>query len=1256
MKKHAPVLLSLVLILIAAATAISRLHFEENIHINAGDDELSQLIEPYLQRNKSKIVFSMNLEKVDDLYEAEEWAEEFIGVFSQGDSISHLSYRSDFDAFLFDQYVTEHPYYYLEDSDYMVIDSILQHSDEALESVKNQLSNPSSMGSVGRLRRDPLGISPLAYQHIGALWNASEQIQREGLYLSADGKYLLIQGQLNFDAEDMTALKEFIPSLEQRLKKWNEAAPTADFFGYFTIAHANAVQMKRDIILTVNLALVLIVGLLIYYYRSLKTILFFTLPGVFGVACALAVIYLIQGEISILALSAGAIIMGIVVDYSFHYFSHLQSVGDPYRTRKQIAIPLVTSSVTTIAAFVALLFARAEMLRDFGLFTAFSLAFTLLFILFFLPTLIDLAGRKSDKPNAAFQSLLELTERKNIRLKWWGVLGFAVLTGVFFHYSSSLSFSGNLRDLNYYPEALKAKEVQMLGINPDEQQHINILTHSSSTEDAFQRNRALYSAMVEMTQSNPSIRGNNLGGLLIPDSLAEVRYQRWIAFWQTRKTDFKSAFEEQLQESGFSAKAFEPFWKTIKEPDHSTLPAAFALQFESVGELVMHDGENYILSTITLPLENYRDLLAPLEELPGVIVMDGSQFATRLAESIRSDFNTLIWLASIIVFVTMLLIYGRIELTLISFLPMVLSWVWILGISHLLNIEFNFINVMIASVIFGLGDDYAIFITDGLMNKNAKGSKVLAEHKAGIALSSVSTIIGTGVLFLGVHPAIHSIAPVTVLGISLIAVFSFALQPLLFRMFISNRTENGKPPYSMFELIMSVYAFSLFFVGSLTTTLVTALIILFPAPRKAKQIVVHRLIQAFTGVLINTVFNVRKRYFQMENLNFDKPSIIIANHSSFLDILSLAMRSPKLIIMVGPWVYNSPIFGWFIRYADYLPAFKNIEENLDKAQELIDRGYSIVVFPEGHRSPDGVIRRFHKGAYFLSEKLNVDITPVLLHGFHYTLPKGEYYVKSSFLDMKVLPRISPTDQRFTGNYSQRGKQITAYFKEEHARFTQEAEGPEYWRYPLQTSYLFKGPVLEWYFRIKYRFEKENYEKLHQWIPQDATVYDLGCGYGFSSYYLSLKGPERSIFGIDYDADKIAVAQNSYLKSAAIDFATGDVTKVELEPCNAVIISDVLHYLNREQQADVIRRTWGSLRAGGQLIIKDALVDHEEKHAWTERSERWSTRWIQFNKTTQPLNFLSKADMKQWTEELGAELEFLHQSENSSNTWMRLVKH
>ena len=96
---------------------------------------------------------------------------------------------------------------------------------------------------------------------------------------------------------------------------------------------------------------------------------------------------------------------------------------------------------------------------------------------------------------------------------------------------------------------------------------------------------------------------------------------------------------------------------------------------------------------------------------------------------------------------------------------MLVSWIWILGIMGIAGIKFNIINIIVSTLIFGLGDDYSIFIMDGLLQEYKTGKKNLSSFKSSILLSAITTTVGLGVLIFARHPALRSIAMISVIGI-----------------------------------------------------------------------------------------------------------------------------------------------------------------------------------------------------------------------------------------------------------------------------------------------------------------------------------------------------------------------------------------------------------------------------------------------------------------------------------------------------------
>jgi 1-acyl-sn-glycerol-3-phosphate acyltransferase len=394
--------------------------------------------------------------------------------------------------------------------------------------------------------------------------------------------------------------------------------------------------------------------------------------------------------------------------------------------------------------------------------------------------------------------------------------------------------------------------------------------------------------------------------------------------------------------------------------------------------------------------------------------------------------------------------------------------------------------------------------------------------------------------------------------------------------------------------------------------------------------------------------NVKKKVINPHAENFSSPAIIICNHQSFLDILSTVMLYPKLILFTNHWVWNSPVFGFVVRMADYYPVMHGADGSVDQVADRVRQGYSVVVFPEGTRSSDGNIKRFHKGAFYLAEKLKLDILPIIIHGSGYTMTKQDFLLKDGRITLKILPRIKPSDPDYGNSYAERAKWIGRYFREQYKQFSQQVEQPVYFKEQLKYNYLYKGPVLEWYMRIKVRLEK-NYQFFHEMLPRRGKLLDVGCGYGFMSYMLQFASPEREITGIDYDEEKIETASHCLSKNEKINFYCSDVLQFPFEKYDGIILSDILHYLQPGQQRETIEKCIRHLNRNGILLIRDGNKDLKTRHAGTRFTEFISTTFSGFNKTTEDgLSFFSGNFIREIALQYNIECTEIDQAKYTSN--------
>lgn len=1146
-------------------------------------------------------------------------------------------------------YFYENLPYFLDKTE---LDSLLKSQDSAV--VENninrlliKLSSPEGYALRNFLVRDPAGMYGEVMSKLSGFKEGGDFQLIDDHLFTEDGKYALILITPGFPASESGNNGLLVNHLKEAADKVEGAEIL--FFGGPVIAAANAEQIKKDTTLAGTAAVILILGLLFWYYRKWSIPIVFFLPPLFGMSLALALIYIIKGEISIVTLGAGSIVLGIALDYCFHTFTHIKHSQSVEGALKDIAWPLVLSCFTTVLAFLSLLFLKSEILGDFGLLASFSLIGTLFFVLVILPHLVD--SFKLHRKLGGKDHWVDRKFAKTSIKPVWTILGIIAVTVFLGFYVDRVSFEDDLNKINYFPEELQKAE-QAITTSESKEKTLYVVTEATSVQDAINQNYEVSAALDSFKRDGLANSVVTINHLFPTSHQAEERAKEWND-QSVLKAAVEDRYKKQGLNEGIKESGFGEFYSLLNKQFDTNYKVPETLLSDPLFSnfFLAGDGKVGVVNVINLNPENTAKVESYLKGTGGRVV-DKSAMASSLIDVVQDNLNLLFIVTTSLVFITLLLNYGRIELALLTFLPMVLSWFWILGLCGLLGIKFNFVNVLITTFIFGLGDDFCIFVSDGLLSKFKNGVNKLQSYKSAIILSTATTIVGTGVLLFAKHPALSSIASLSVIGMLCISFISLTLQPILFNHIAQKRQDKGVPPLTLFTMLTSFFSFGYFVLGSILMTLLVPVFYLLPAPKKYKMKVYGFLISKFSGSVLYTAPHVKKVIMRNAE-RFDKPSIIIANHQSFIDILAVLMLKPGVVILTKEWVWKSPLFGWVVRFAGFPSATKELDENEDQIEKCLKRGQSVAIFPEGTRSVDGKMKRFHKGAFYLADKYQVDIIPVVLHGFSDTIRKGGFTLLGGQITMNVLPRISPSDEGFGTGYRERAKKIGQYMRDEYQKLVDKIEDVGYHHSGVMSNYIYKGPILEWYVRVKMWIEKD-FRIFDENLPKQGKIVDLGCGYGYLSYMLSLTGKEREVIGMDYDEEKIEVAQNGYAKTDRINFEVGSLMDYNPEPADAYVIKDVLHYLPSQKQGEVIENCCKTLNDGGVILLRDGFVENEQ-HGNTELTEYFSTKLMGFNKTENELSFMRKSLVTEIAEKYGLTITEIEANQNTSNQTLILRK-
>ena len=1104
-----------------------------------------------------------------------------------------------------------------------------------LSSTLNRLRSYESLGTKKILMKDPLQLGSPILGRLSKLEEGNKFKIIDGYTFTADGEYLVMVVKPSNPPTETVQNTFLVEGLQAAVDSISAKLNQEEIllFGGPVIAVGNASRIKKDTKLVSILSGVFIFLLLIGYFRNIVVPILFFFPAVFGLTFALAVISVTQGSISAISVAVGTIVLGIAIDYSFHFFNHYRETGSIEETLKEVSSPLLLGCATTVAAFFCLNFLRSDVLADFGTFAGLSLIGTAFFALLGLPHIAGLAKfRPASKP------------KPSTPLKFkWKVLGFVSLLGAtifLWNYADEVQFENDLNKINYFPEHLQ--KAQDIIVDNSDRESLFVLSADGKLSEAVSKSAGLNQAL-----NDTSIKSTVLTEIVPTPTQINERVEAWNKHIVNLKQTIESKLSAAGSELGFQPQFLQVYETVFRE--HETADEQFYENFllndPIYSEFVFKGDDGFnVVSTVNLPKTQRAGFTERVEDIEGLETIARSSLAQDLVNTVSEDLNFILILSSLLVFVVLLLTYGRLELAVVTFLPMAVSWVWILGICGLFDIKFNMINVVVTTFIFGLGDDYSIFISDGILSRYKYGIDKTKTYRNSIILSAITTIIGTGVLIFSEHPALHSIALLSVTGMICVVIASLTLQPLLYDILIDSRKKRGFSPLETRDFLRAVLAFGWFLIGCGFLTVFLIVLSILPFKKRTKQKVMMTMISMFIKSDYKTMFHVPVRWLDKDPL--DKPAIMIANHSSFVDLMMLIGSSNKLLLVTNDWVWNSPLFGFFIRYVEYIHAKDEMSFDLDKIRGKVDQGYSVLIFPEGTRSKDGRIGRFKKGAFYLAEELNLDILPVVLHGIHHALRKGDFSVQDSYVTLKYLPRISPDDAAFGTGYRDRTKSISKHFKAEFKKIRNEVEGARFFADKVQRLYSYKGPILEWYVRIKMKLEN-NFREIVDRVPKNGKVYDLGCGYGYLSHLLAMQSFDRHVIGLDYDEEKILLAGNTHYAVGNLEFAQMDLTKFQPEEADCFIIKDVLHYFPASDQEALLNRCVEKLNAGGTIIIRDGIEDEKEKHGVTKMTEVFSTKIFAFNKTEHELEFLPEERVLVFAEKFNLSVEKLENSSSSN---------
>lgn len=1053
--------------------------------------------------------------------------------------------------------------YFLTEEDYARMDSLLSSPNyltSRLEEDKEMLMFPTSGLLSENLQRDPLNLfSP----SVGRLQSgqSSENIEMyDGYIFTSDMSRALVIMESPFGNSETQNNAIMMNFLEDRAHEVEQefSGVKVHYIGGPAIAVANATQIKKDSLLSIAIAAVLIIALLIIAFRKAWNITLIVISVGWGWLFAMAMVSLIHSSVSLIVVGISSIILGIAVNYPLHLIAHTAHTGSMKQVLREIISPLIIGNITTVGAFVALVPLKAAALRDLGIFSALILIGTILFTVVYLPHAVRKRGNRKHEISVKWLDCLSNIKLENNR---WVILIVVLLTVVFGYFSLKTDFDSNMSHINFMTDQQKADMVyfkELTSNNSDNSETLYVVSTGSTLDEAIDNDNTIRPQVQQILASVDSVYQNGLQ--FLPSSTQQKeRLERWSKFVENHKGILTDSLQLVAVAKGFQKDAFSPFEDILSEEYPQQNEAFFNplnvinSQHLSIDSI---NGKYRVVNLISVPKDKITDIREKIEGIEGThFCFDVQSMNSAIANGLSDNFNYIGWACGLIVFFFLWVSFASIELALLSFLPMAVSWIWILGIMGMTGIQFNIVNIILATFIFGQGDDYTIFMTEGCCYEYAFRKKMLASYKSSILVSALIMFIGIGTLIFAKHPALHSLAEVTIVGMLSVVLMAYLLPPLVFNWITKSRGRYRKRPLTLGPLLRTWFC-GAWWLSQLLMGYILGFFLFIIGRRTPKPLsVFHRFVTWSHRIDLKLMPGVKFMMHNPYDENLDKPCVIVCNHQSLLDPMFFMAWSPKILIVANERSSMNPVvrimFKWLgfytIRQSNFT-AWKDssLERDLELFKKYVEDGYSIAFFPEGMRNPDSSILRCHKGPFYLAKQLGVDVLPVLLHGVNYLMPIQSFACYKGEINMHVGKKITPDSPIWNDKYSAMAQLVHRHMKSEYKILCDKYETSSYFAPLVKDRYRYKGTELMQ--DVTRNLKKHNnYSDLID-QPQPECVVIKNCGYGEMSLLMALVHPDIRVVAFDNDAEKITVAK--YAAEGIVDnleyITSKDLSTIENE--------------------------------------------------------------------------------------------------------------
>ena len=686
--------------------------------------------------------------------------------------------------------------------------------------LKIRLNSPLGSFASQWAARDPLDLWPLFRNHF-PVDSIGGGMGSKGYLLSDDRKMMLLiakprgsPSDVRYDEMLLGKIQAAIAAAQEAFTKEKRNAP--DYFqdlqigltGGHMIALEDSQMIKKELIINFSVSLMGVLTIFVLAFRRGIAIFYSLFPLLVSPLITLGLFSPFLGRLSESTGAFSAIILGLSIDFIILLYSRYleernADLGVQEAMQKSLTHTgpgVFTGAVTTTAAYYALLLSDFRGVKELGLLTGTGILLSLGCAFFLFPALVAWRERGKGRRNRLQPVSSFGVERLGLlalKNPWLVIFLCGAMTAAAMGWAFQVRLNNDPRRLRPAGQPSLVLEERVQEKMEEGQETIVVLAGSQGVEEALELQGMLRNKFEQAMAAGLPISRYESVAAFIPRPSQQKRNLEWIESRASGIFDpirVEKELVEALEEEGFRVEPFQPGLHMLREMltnrEMLTWDQFQGTPLQALGErFLKNQGDAFVCASFVHVKPGFwvdpkgQAFLEKLKGLAPDIRITGAKLVQRELDSLMTSESWKVFLIALVAVCALIFFDFRSwRLTLFSLLPVALSLIWTLGLMGLLGMDLNFMNLVVFTMVVGVGVDYGVHILHRQSESGITPFKTgLVQVGKGVGLAALTTLVGFGSLVLSGYPGLQSMGIVALMGVGFSALIALTLLPALLR-------------------------------------------------------------------------------------------------------------------------------------------------------------------------------------------------------------------------------------------------------------------------------------------------------------------------------------------------------------------------------------------------------------------------------------------------------------------------------------------